>query len=374
MFREILASAAVLALALQPAPIGPIVGLGDDSGVHVVELQSNRSINEDGFAEVEDRYELSMEGKTYVLVSDAWLLDEERALRYFFVHNEVALNRIGEIVGIPTLSDANAEEYATAIIPIVTATEHRGYVISERDRQYARTVLSMCFLLMGDENAQGLRKSLDEIEGLNPTSEEFAQVLEQLSVYAPALGGNNSEFVRDAWDFVIRGNTVSPFSMTPGIDGGSFSLTKANNYAKRWAYSPNPQYVYFRENGDCANFVSQIMKAGGFRENAEWRYNAGRPTRAWSVANDLANRFGVTRKATSLSTFTSRAVVGRPVGAHNGRRVYHVGYVMGKGGYATYRGESYRALTIAQHSGNYYGSMDGGAASGWRDESAWVTP
>ncbi|WP_366512652.1 amidase domain-containing protein [Trueperella sp.] len=128
------------------------------------------------------------------------------------------------------------------------------------------------------------------------------------------------------------------------------------------------------DRGDCANFVSQIMNAGGFRENADWSYNAGRPTRSWSVANDLANRFGVTRKTTSLSVFTSRAVVGRPVGAHNGTRVYRVGYVMGKGGYATYRGVSYRVLTIAQHSSNYYGSMDGGAASGWRSESTWVTP
>lgn len=86
---------------------------------------------------------------------------------------------------------------------------------------------------------------------------------------------------------------------------------------------------------------------------------------------EVEDRYELT---TSLSAFTSRAVVGGPVGLHDGTRVYHVGYVMGKGGYATYRGVSYRVLTIAQHSSNYYGSMDGGAASGWRSESTWVTP
>lgn len=34
-------------------------------------------------------------------------------------------------------------------------------------------------------------------------------------------------------------------------------------YAKQWALGHNPQYPYFANNGDCTNFVSQALRAGG---------------------------------------------------------------------------------------------------------------
>lgn len=49
--------------------------------------------------------------------------------------------------------------------------------------------------------------------------------------------------------------------------GYSFSYNSqlAYNYAKTWALSRNPNYYdYSNEGGDCANFVSQCLIAGGF--------------------------------------------------------------------------------------------------------------
>ena len=45
----------------------------------------------------------------------------------------------------------------------------------------------------------------------------------------------------------------------------SYDPTSAIAYAKEWAYRRNPRYHdYSNEGGDCANFVSQCLIAGGF--------------------------------------------------------------------------------------------------------------
>ena len=45
----------------------------------------------------------------------------------------------------------------------------------------------------------------------------------------------------------------------------SYNAQKAVNYAKRWALDRNPDYYdYSGMGGDCANFVSQCLIAGGF--------------------------------------------------------------------------------------------------------------
>ena len=45
----------------------------------------------------------------------------------------------------------------------------------------------------------------------------------------------------------------------------SYNAQKAVNYAQKWALSRNPNYYdYSNEGGDCANFVSQCLIAGGF--------------------------------------------------------------------------------------------------------------
>ena len=45
----------------------------------------------------------------------------------------------------------------------------------------------------------------------------------------------------------------------------AYNAQKAVNYASKWAYDRNPKYHdYSDEGGDCANFVSQCLIAGGF--------------------------------------------------------------------------------------------------------------
>lgn len=75
------------------------------------------------------------------------------------------------------------------------------------------------------------------------------------------------------------------------LDFGSFSydLSKAIAYADKWALSKNPSYSYYGgRGGDCANFVSQCLHAGGFPMNSAWYgYGNDKDAKDWISQNDL---------------------------------------------------------------------------------------
>lgn len=67
----------------------------------------------------------------------------------------------------------------------------------------------------------------------------------------------------------------------------------AVSYARRWAYGYNPQYYNFNDiGGDCTNFASQCMYAGGLMMNYTpifgWFYrNVNDRAPAWTGVNEL---------------------------------------------------------------------------------------
>ncbi len=74
----------------------------------------------------------------------------------------------------------------------------------------------------------------------------------------------------------------------------SYSRNLAVNYAIKYALTPNPNYKYFSIyqtiGGDCTNFTSQCLHAGGapmvFSGKNTWWYNA--KTNRWSVSWTVA--------------------------------------------------------------------------------------
>ena len=50
----------------------------------------------------------------------------------------------------------------------------------------------------------------------------------------------------------------------------SYDRDAAINYALEWYNKYNPDYPNFSSSGDCANFVSQCLKASGFQMNEYW--------------------------------------------------------------------------------------------------------
>lgn len=75
----------------------------------------------------------------------------------------------------------------------------------------------------------------------------------------------------------------------------AYSRTNAVNYANTYALSCNPNHKYFTRGGNCTNFVSQCMYAGGVKTDSTWNFTQGvvstynTYTRAWTVADELKN-------------------------------------------------------------------------------------
>ncbi len=65
----------------------------------------------------------------------------------------------------------------------------------------------------------------------------------------------------------------------------------AQRYSDQYVLSPNLAYRYW-DGGDCTNFVSQCMKAGGMAESDDWYYNNYFSQSAtWIHANELKEFF-----------------------------------------------------------------------------------
>jgi len=74
-----------------------------------------------------------------------------------------------------------------------------------------------------------------------------------------------------------------------------YNRQSAAGYATRYAINPNKQYKYFEfvngNGGDCTNFVSQCLKAGGapmdYNNIRPWWYQSGKASICWGVAHSL---------------------------------------------------------------------------------------
>lgn len=178
----------------------------DDSDpiVDVVELGSTSTTNDMGFTEITDKYHVEFGDEDYTLISSARLKNESASLRTFKASHAEALQRMAELTGIADLTESNAKQYADAVIPILTAYEHNGEAISLEDQQYASLVLGMSLLLTGDDSAEEFKSALADLSSDNLTDAETASAIELLSANAPAVAGDNADFVRAIQDTYQR--------------------------------------------------------------------------------------------------------------------------------------------------------------------------
>ncbi|MGL5415602.1 MAG: amidase domain-containing protein [Clostridium sp.] len=88
----------------------------------------------------------------------------------------------------------------------------------------------------------------------------------------------------------------------------TYNRSAATTYAGRYAESYNKNYPdWNRYGGDCANFISQVVYAGGRPMSSEWKSsgtacNTSKVTSAWRGAQEFRNYWQ--RKAKSYKTFT----------------------------------------------------------------------
>lgn len=74
-------------------------------------------------------------------------------------------------------------------------------------------------------------------------------------------------------------------SQTRAVDS-NFNIKNACRYAEKYALIPNPEYKNYEDSGgDCTNFVSQILHAGGINYSQSWKPY----TNSWLRVSELYN-------------------------------------------------------------------------------------
>ncbi len=124
-------------------------------------------------------------------------------------------------------------------------------------------------------------------------------------------------------------------------------------YARRWALSRNPAYYDFDSlGGDCTNFVSQCVYAGGavmnYTRDYGWYYISPRDrAAAWTGVeyfyNFMTQNTGVGPYGEQVSI--SQAQAGDVVQLGNSQGFYHSLFVL----------STQRGITVAAHSNDVYG-------------------
>ena len=137
------------------------------------------------------------------------------------------------------------------------------------------------------------------------------------------------------------------------------NVTKATNYAKKYANNPNSSYKYY-SGADCTNFASQIAYAGGLRYAPVWQPY----TKPWINANFFGIVWGKKGKSTKWSTFVKQLIPGMFIAADFGGdgALDHVAYVAANGSSSSNK-------YIAQHTANYYLRSDSNK-SNWKNDTA----
>lgn len=160
----------------------------------------------------------------------------------------------------------------------------------------------------------------------------------------------------------------------------TFNVTNGTAYAVKWAEARNyPAYPSY--NGDCANFASQILIAGGIKmhessstDSGWWCRTVGTvnpgtshvTSKSWRLANNFVRFMGTSgNEYTSFYTFSTKVRAGDFI-AYDGTRDGswdHVGFITATGDAGTYnyrdsnnvvRSKYYRTFCVAQHNTDYY--------------------
>ncbi|WP_030559941.1 amidase domain-containing protein [Streptomyces aureocirculatus] len=91
-------------------------------------------------------------------------------------------------------------------------------------------------------------------------------------------------------------STKVPTSPTPKKTGGSYNYSAMARYAEKYWRDYNPAYARFNgAGGDCTNFLSQALKAGGWKhvpgsasDYRNWWHDGTRQSTSWVGTNEWA--------------------------------------------------------------------------------------
>ncbi len=139
--------------------------------------------------------------------------------------------------------------------------------------------------------------------------------------------------------FFTTKETISYYTIGDNMKEKGYDREKARQYAEKWAYLRNPVYYNFDSlGGDCTNFVSQCIFAGGgvmnYTKEKGWYYQNGNDkSPSWSGVEFL---YQFLRKNQSVGPYGRECLkqelqIGDMIQlSFNGQKFAHSLFVVGK--------------------------------------------
>ena len=240
-----------------------------------------------------------------------------------------------------------------------------------------------------EELPEDIWKAADALVGFFDIYENTDQNVEIRDLYEASIDPRAPMEIDDE-DVLAEIDLLTPYTSQKLVETDDreakqtigINLTNAVTYAENNASGYNtPTYDKF-SNGDCTNFVSQILEAGGVKqevyssENKGWWHKATSHwygtshshSVSWIRADTFAKYMGVSYTTTSNVSFANKLTKGDIVGFDKGSDGdwNHMAFVTDKKSTkTTYNGSTFYNYKIAQHTSNYCGWAQGGAAKGW---------
>lgn len=182
--------------------------------------------------------------------------------------------------------------------------------------------------------------------GRDEAQQKLVNLLPDQEVLLSRLGENNENAIE------------------PCIGIKEFNIADGVAYAKDHALSPNKNgYGYFQK-GDCANFASQILAAGGMRQTTDYpneyrgwwhkKVNGShKHSRVWKIASLFANYMNVTYKTKNNTAFSYSLKKGDFIAGDwtSDGKWDHIGFVTKKSKTTNKGAYDYK---VAQHTTNYH--------------------
>lgn len=171
------------------------------------------------------------------------------------------------------VNDATIKVLATRIVDLTLYNDKTGEFQS-----YGKC--GEGYILTNKNNKWKISRVIDSMYGPNDALEEFKDNFDNDETIINKLSKNNNSIIEDlsGIDYLNLPSMENYLSSNPDdiSDSGAsayymYSKAKACAYAKQWAKSRNPAFAdYSYSGGDCANFTSQCLNAGGMTYTNSW--------------------------------------------------------------------------------------------------------
>ena len=226
------------------------------------------------------------------------------------------------------------------------------------------------------KNIEGLRLFSEEVSELGSRS-DLDELLEEVLSLIPV----DSKIITT---ISKAQNDNKSMSIQPYLSGSG--LTSAINYATRYAGSSNSlDYADLtNRGGDCTNFVSQVVHAGGKQMGSlSWYHRRVIPGTGtshinfnfdgkWVLANSFLSHWGYSGRYTGINTASNYFRAGDVILVdYNGdKSPDHAGFVTTRNAYPNSNG-LYDAR-IAQHTPNSHSWASGNNWGGYKNGTIWI--